>query len=96
MTLRNVFRLLALTAVLAIAPAKAQQLTLEQLTSGTFSPKTIAGVHPLNDGERYSQLSPDARQIIARSFKTGEQTDVLFDCANTRATRVSTVLTATS
>ncbi len=84
MTLRNVFSLLALTAVLAIAPVKAQQLTLEQLTSGTFSPKTIAGVHPLNDGERYSQLSPDARQIIARSFKTGEQTDVLFDCANTK------------
>ena len=84
MTLRNIFSLLALTAVLAIAPVKAQQLTLEQLTSGTFSPKTIAGVHPLNDGERYSQLSPDARQIIARSFKTGEQTDVLFDCGNTK------------
>ena len=84
MTLRNVFSLMALAAVLAIAPAKAQQLTLEQLTSGAYSAKTIAGVRPLNDGERYTQLSPDARQIIARSFKTGEQTDVLFDCANTK------------
>ena len=75
---------MALAAVMAIAPVKAQQLTLEQLTSGAFSAKTIAGVRPLNDGERYSQLSADARQIIARSFKTGEQTDVLFDCANTK------------
>ena len=84
MTLRNVFTLMALTAVLVIVPARAQQLSLEQLTNGTFGAKTIAGVRPLNDGERYSQLSSDARQIIARSFKTGEQTDVLFDVATAR------------
>ncbi len=64
--------------------AEAAGLTLEDLTRGAYSARSISGVRPLNDGERYSQLSPDARQIIARSFRTGEQTDVLFDVANTK------------
>ena len=62
----------------------ANALTLESLTRGDFSARTIVGVTPLADGERYSQLSTDKRQIIARSFRTGEQTDVLFDAGNTK------------
>jgi dipeptidyl-peptidase-4 len=73
-----------LATMLFFAPVVAENLRLEDLTRGVYSSRGIYGVHPLNDGERYSQISADGRQIIARSFRTGEQTDVLFDVANTK------------
>lgn len=84
MKLRFLFGLTALAAMLAGVPAKADQLTLKDLTQGVYSAKTISGVRPLADGERYSQLTPDARQIVARSFKTGELTDTLFNVETAR------------
>ena len=74
----------SLMAMLSLATASAAELTLEALTRGEFAARGIAGLTPLADGERYSQLSPDHRQIIARSFRTGEQTDILFDAENTK------------
>ena len=73
--------LLALAALLH-AP-KAGELRLEDLTRGAYAARGVSGVRPLADGEHYSQLSPDGK-IIARSFRTGEQTAVLFDPANTK------------
>ena len=61
-----------------------ENLELKDLCSGKYAAKRIYGVTPMNDGERYSQLSSDSRQILTYSFRTGEQTGVLFDVANTR------------
>ena len=69
------------------APAAADnapKITIEQINDGTFSPHYIYGVHPLNDGESYSQLSADGRRIIRSSFKTGQETGVLFDLDKAR------------
>ena len=75
---------LLLVAIVALLhPMKAENLTLEDLTRGVYSARGVSGVRPLADGERYSQISPDGK-IIARSFRTGEQTDVLFDPAATK------------
>ena len=63
--------------------AMAAELTLQALTSGQYAARTIAGITPLVDGEHYSQLSSDSRQIISYSYRTGQQEDVLFDAANT-------------
>ncbi|MCR4994936.1 MAG: S9 family peptidase [Bacteroidales bacterium] len=79
---RNV--VLFVACLLALVAVHAEVLTLEDLTRGTYSARTVSGIRPLNDGERYSQISADRRQIIARSFRTGEQTDVLFDLGNTK------------
>ncbi len=62
----------------------AANIDLKDLCSGKYSAKRIYGVHPLNDGERYSQLSQDSKQIVAYSFKTGEKESTLFDVAQTR------------
>ena len=78
------FLLSALLLAAFFMPTKAMELTIDDITRGEYAARTISGVHPLNDGERYSQISADARQIIARSFRTGEQTAVLFDVANTK------------
>ena len=44
------------------------------------------GCIPLNDGESYSQLSADGRRITRSSFKTGQETGVLFDLDKARGT----------
>ena len=66
----------------AIFTCKADQLTLNDLTGGTYSQRGIYGVTPLLDGESYSQLAPGGKQIVRHSFRTGEQTEVLFDVDN--------------
>ena len=58
-------------------------LTLKSITDGTFGAHGIYGVNPLDDGESYSQLV-DGKRIVVSSFKTGEQTGVLFDVDNTK------------
>ena len=58
-------------------------LTLKSITNGSFGAHGIYGVNPLPDGESYSQLV-DGKRIVVSSFKTGEQTGVLFDVENTR------------
>ncbi len=65
-------------------PLTAETLSLEALTRGQYAARTVAGVRPLADGEHYSQISADARQIVAYSFRNGEQTEVLFDVATAR------------
>lgn len=67
-----------------IFTAKSEGLTLKELTGGFYSARGISGVTPLLDGESYSQLSRDGKQIIRHSFKTGEETEVLFDVNNIR------------
>ncbi len=80
--MRRIFSLLSLVLALFSMQAKADNLDLKDLCSGTYSARRISGVNPLNDGESYAQLSPDHTQILTYSFKTGEQTGVLFDVNN--------------
>lgn len=65
--------------------AQSSQLTLRSVTDGSFYPEYIYGVNPLNDGESYSQLSSDGKQITRSSFKNGKQTGVIFDVATVRS-----------
>lgn len=58
-------------------------LTLKSITDGSFGAHGIYGVNPLPDGESYSQLV-DGKRIVVSSFKTGEQTGILFDVENTK------------
>ncbi len=58
-------------------------LTLKSITNGSFGAHGIYGVNPLPDGESYSQLV-DGKRIVVSSFKTGEQTGILFDVEDTK------------
>ena len=73
--------LLALLCAIFCTQAAAQ-LTLNDLTSGAYSARGVSGVTPLLDGESYSQLSRDGKQIVIHSFRTGQETGVLFDVNN--------------
>ena len=59
------------------------KITLKDVTGKTFTPKYITGVDPIKGTDRYASMSNDGRQIIEYAFKTGNQTRVLFDIANT-------------
>lgn len=59
-------------------------ITIEKITNGTYSAEGISGIHPLSDGESFSQLSDDGKRITRSSFKTGEQIGVLFDVDEAR------------
>lgn len=86
--IRNLFLLTCL--VLSTIGAVAQQqklITLEDITSGQYYAERIWGVVPTKDGETYTQLSEDSRQIIRKSFKTGEQVGVVFDVSTARGPR---------
>lgn len=72
-------------SVEAQMPAAAEAITLRDITDGKFSPQYVYGVNPLADGESYSQLSDDGKQILRVSFKTGKQTGVIFDVNTVRA-----------
>ena len=68
-----------------------QQLSLKNLTDGTFRTESMIGVEPLSDGESYTQISADGKQIVKFSFKTGKQTGVLFDASKARGAKIECV-----
>lgn len=78
--------LLAASFCLLLCGSYAQKgaLDLKDITNGMYLPEYIYGVNPMNDGETYTQLSPDRTRIIRRSFKTGKEVGTLFDVATAR------------
>lgn len=66
------------------ASAQGDALKLRDVTGGTYSPEYIYGVNPMADGLTYTQISPDRKRIIRRSFKTGKEVGVVFDVATAR------------
>lgn len=79
--------LLVCTVLLGLQTATAQNdeaLNLRDITNGVYSPHYVYGVMPALDGETYTQLSPDRKRIIRRSFKTGEEVGVVFDVEQAR------------
>ena len=76
---------LLLTAGTAVSQVQsADTISLADVVGGVYSPEYIYGVNPLADGETYSQLSPDRKRIIRRSFKNGNEVGTLFDVATAR------------
>ena len=68
-----------------------QQLSLKDITGSAFRAESMAGVEPLSDGESYTQISSDGKQIVKYSFRTGKQTGVLFDVNTVRGAKIDRV-----
>ena len=86
LTLLGAVLLATATTVLA-----GQQLTIKDITNGTFRTESMVGVEPLSDGESYTQISSDGKQIVKYSFKTGKQSGVLFDVNTARGSKIERV-----
>ncbi len=78
--------ILATTQLLAV-----QKLDLKEMTSGKFRAKYLSAVKPMSDGESYTQISADGKKIEIHSFRTGEQTGVLFDKDNVQGVSIGNI-----
>lgn len=61
----------------------AGDLKLEDIVAGKYGTRGVYGFNPLNDGETYARII-DGKRIVTYSFKTGEETGVLFDASLTK------------
>ena len=85
MKIKSFFISALLTLTCATATAESSEgLNLRDITNGVYSPQYIYAVNPMNDGETYTQLSPDHKRIIRRSFKTGKEVGVVFNVDDAR------------
>ena len=88
------FRALCLSGALCLAGLSVNaggKLDLKAITKGEFSQETMTAVRPSADGETYTQISSDGKQIVSYSFRTGKQESVVFDAATARGGQVSKV-----
>ncbi len=69
---------ISLICSISIIADNSAQNYLEDFTSKSLYAKTPAAFHHLNDGEHYSVLDDDKKNIIAFSYKTGQATDTIF------------------
>ncbi len=68
-----------------------QRLSLKEVAEAQFNEERMAAVTPLTDGDSYAQISDDNQKIVKYSFRTGQQTDVLFDANTARGPRVEKI-----
>ena len=60
----------------------AGEIQLTDLCRGVYGAQNVYGVNPLMDGESYSQMKDGGKKIVRVSFRTGEETEVIFDADN--------------
>lgn len=76
--------------LLAASSSNAQErIGLKQITDGEFRAQTISGIDPIQGTDQYAQIKEGGKQIVRCSFKSGEETGVLFDVDNTQGERIS-------
>ena len=88
------FRTLCLSGAMCLACLSmyaGEKLDLKAITRGEFSQESMTAVRPMADGETYTQISADGKQIVSYSFRTGRQEAVVFDAATARGGQVSRV-----
>ncbi len=88
--LKKFFLATAVSLYCSVAVA-GEQLHLSAITRGEFSQETLKAVRPMADGETYTQISSDRKQIVIYSFKTGKQVGVLFDASTARGEKLDAV-----
>lgn len=75
---------LAVTEMYAV-----KKMEIKTIASGEFAAKTINGIDPLPGTDQYARISDNGKQIVRYSFRTGKQTDVLFDLDKTYGEKLS-------
>ena len=81
--MKKLFLLFCLVA-LTLGIKAQNQVTLRDVSRGTYRASNIYGIKPMLDGQYYTQISPDRKRIVKYSFKTGKQVEAIFDVEKTR------------
>ena len=83
------FVTLAFALLMASMTFAAEPISLKALTDGTFDAQRMTGIDPVKGTDLYARISQDGKKIVQYSFKTGQQTAVLFDVNNTQGEKIS-------
>lgn len=81
--MKKLFLLFCLVA-LTLGIKAQNQVTLRDVSRGTYRASNIYGIKPMLDGQYYTQISPDRKRIVKYSFKTGKQVETIFDVEKAR------------
>lgn len=81
--MKKLFLLFCLVA-LTLGIKAQNQVTLRDVSRGTYRASNIYGIKPMLDGQYYTQISPDRKRIVKYSFKTGKQVEAIFDVKKAR------------
>ncbi len=77
------------TLAITLQAQSTQKITLEDIfVKGTFQAQTVSGLRSMNDGEHYT-THENRTKIIKYSYKTGEETDVIFDITKVEDATIS-------
>ena len=82
--MKRILTILCLAAAL-LPQAMQAQLELNDVVNGRYGARGVSRPTPMKDGETYCRLSDDGKQIQTYSFRTGQQTGVIFDTANLKS-----------
>ena len=66
---------------LTVGAAPLSSMEVDDLFSGKYRAKSVAGIRPSADGVHYTCLSPDRTCIVRYAYATGEVVDTLLDVA---------------
>ena len=75
--------------LVAVSSSAVEKLTLQAITGGEFAAQRVYGVNPIEGTDRYASISADGKRIVEYSFKTGQETGVLFDVEQTQGETIS-------
>ena len=67
----------------AVGGVAADRLEIKDITGSDLRAERLSEVTPMPGGDSYARLTADGKRIVECSFKTGDETAVLFDVANT-------------
>lgn len=87
--MKRLFSICAAMFMFAATTLAGGRVTLDDIASGTFAPKTVQGINPIQGTDSYARISDDGNRIVRCSFKTGAETAVLFDITNTTGSSIS-------
>lgn len=66
----------------------AKKMDIKSVTSGEFAAQSVHGIDPIPGTDQYARISQDGKQILRCSFRTGQQTAVLFDVNKTLGEKI--------
>ena len=89
MKMKRMALMCATFIVAASAVLAGEKFDLKSITRGEFAGESLSRVSPLADGDTYAQISPDGKQILTYSFKTGKRAAVLFDANTVRGAKIN-------
>lgn len=79
------------TLMLVVEVPASKKMDIKTIALGEFSANTIQGINPIAGTDQYAHISDDGKQILCNSFKTGEQTKILFDVNKTIGAKITKI-----